>query len=243
MGLGHSTEFIEEYQNFAREKLGFEFHNPELLITALTHRSYINEHKNAEIEHNERLEFLGDALLEIIVSEFLYRNYHEPEGVMTAWRSALVRTESIGAAGHELGYEPLIRLSRGEQNGTDRSHESIVADCFEALSGAIYLDQGFEVVKEFVTKHILSKIDEILADESWRDPKSYAQEFAQKNDGITPQYRTMKEEGPDHARTFTVGIYVGKHLRGVGVGSSKQDAQTAAAKEAIKYYKKIGAKV
>ncbi len=234
---------IEEYQEFAREKLGFEFNDPDLLITALTHRSYVNEHKKSAGEHNERLEFLGDALLEIITSEFLYRNYNEPEGVMTAWRSALVRTESIGAAGHDLGYEPLIRLSRGEQNGSDRSHESIVADCFEALSGAIYLDQGFETVKEFVYKHILSKIDEILEDESWRDPKSYAQEFAQKVEGITPQYRTMKEEGPDHARTFTVGMYVGKHIRGVGVGSSKQDAQASAAKEAIKYYKKIGAEI
>lgn len=236
-------EQLEEYQNFAREKLGFEFHNPELLVTALTHRSYVNEHKASAGEHNERLEFLGDALLEIIVSEFLYRNYNEPEGVMTAWRSALVRTESIGAAGHDLGYEPLIRLSRGEQNGTDRSHESIIADCFEAISGAIYLDQGFETVKDFVFKHILSKIDEILADESWRDPKSYAQEFAQKVEGITPQYRTMKTEGPDHARTFTVGMYVGKHIRGIGVGSSKQDAQTSAAKEAIRYYKKIGAEI
>lgn len=162
----------EEYQNFAREKLGFEFKDINLLVTALTHRSYVNEHRESVKEHNERLEFLGDAVLELVSSDFLYRNYDEPEGIMTAWRSALVRTESIGAAGEELGYGPLVRLSKGEKHGSDRAHAVILADCFEAVIGAIYLDQGYDAAREFIAKHILVKIDKILEDGSWRDRKS-----------------------------------------------------------------------
>lgn len=231
-------EEIEAYQTFATEKLGFRFNNVDLLITALTHRSYVNEHKDMEIDHNERLEFLGDAVLEMISSDFLYKNYHEPEGIMTAWRSALVRTESIGAAGEELGYAPLVRLSRGEESGTSRAHAVILADCFEAVLGAVYLDQGYDAAKDLVYKHILNKIDQILEDGSWRDPKSYFQELAQHNDGVTPNYRVMKEEGPDHDKIFTVGVYVGKSLKGIGIGHSKQEAQGAAAREGIKRYNK-----
>ena len=179
---------IAEYQNFAREKLGFEFQDINLLITALTHRSYVNEHKTSVKEHNERLEFLGDAVLELVTSDFLYRNYDEPEGIMTAWRSALVRTESIGAAGEDLGYEPLVRLSKGEKHGSSRAHAVILADCFEAVIGAIYLDQGYDAAKDFIAKHILVKLDKILEDGSWRDPKSYLQELAQHHDCSTPVY-------------------------------------------------------
>lgn len=229
------------YQDFAREKLGFEFNDINLLVTALTHRSYVNEHKTVQA-HNERLEFLGDAVLELVSSDFLYRNYDEPEGVMTALRAALVRTESIGEAGKELGYEPLVRLSHGEKKGSDRAHDSILADCFEAVIGAIYLDQGYDAAKEFISKHILVKIDTILAEESWRDPKSYVQELAQKNDGETPVYHTLHEEGPDHDKIFTVGIYVGNKLIGTGTGHSKQEAQTEAAKEGVKKYRVQGKK-
>ena len=225
------------YKEFAKTKLGFEFKDINLLITALTHRSYVNEHKNSVKEHNERLEFLGDAVLELVSSDFLYRNYNKPEGIMTSWRAALVRTESIGAAGEELGYEPLVRLSKGEKHGSDRAHAVILADCFEAVIGAIYLDQGYETAKEFIYKHILSKIDQILEEGSWRDPKSYLQELAQRIDNFTPTYRTIKEDGPDHDKSFTVGVYVGNELKGTGVGHSKQEAQTAAAKEGIKRYK------
>jgi len=225
------------YQQFAKEKLGFEFKDINLLITALTHRSYINEHKTAH-DHNERLEFLGDAILELVSSDFLYRNYDEPEGIMTAWRSALVRTESIGEAGKKLGYAPLVRLSHGEKHGLDRAHDIILADCFEAVIGAIYLDQGYETAKAFIYKHILSKMDQILEEGSWRDPKSYIQELAQKNDNQTPVYKTLKEDGPEHDKTFTVGVFVGKDLKGTGTGHSKQEAQTSAAREAIKKYQK-----
>ena len=153
---------VTPYQEFAKDKLGFEFKNPELLVEALTHRSYVNEHKKQQISHNERLEFLGDAVLELVVSDFLYRNYDKPEGIMTAWRAALVRTESIGAAGFELGYGPLVRLSKGERNkGNDRSHASIFADCFEAVIGATYIDQGYETAKRIINEHILNKLTKL----------------------------------------------------------------------------------
>ena len=225
------------YQEFAKQKLGFEFDDIDLLVTALTHRSYVNEHKKSAHAHNERLEFLGDAVLELVTSDFLFHNYNEPEGIMTSWRAALVRTESIGSAGEELGYAPLVRLSRGEKHGTDRAHAVILADCFEAVIGAIYLDKGYETAKRFIEKHILVKIDEILEEGSWRDPKSYFQELAQRIDGETPVYHTLREEGPDHDKSFTVGVYVGKAIKGTGVGHSKQEAQTLAAKEGIKAYK------
>ena len=231
---------IAEYQNFAREKLGFEFNDINLLITALTHRSYVNEHKSSTKEHNERLEFLGDAVLELVVSDFLYRNYDEQEGIMTAWRSALVRTESIGESGEELGYGPLVRLSRGEKHGSTRAHAVILADCFEAVIGAIYLDQGYDVAKDFIAKWILSKIDRILEEGTWRDPKSYLQELAQHADGSTPSYHVIGEEGPDHDKTFTVGVYVGGQLKGQGEGHSKQEAEGNAAAEAVKGYLKLG---
>lgn len=230
---------IRPYQDFAKTQLGFEFKDIDLLITALTHRSYVNEHKKSVKDHNERLEFLGDAVLELVTSDFLFRNYAEPEGIMTSWRAALVRTESIGAAGEALGYAPLVRLSKGEKHGSDRAHAVILADCFEAVIGAIYLDQGYETAKAFIEKHILVKIDEILEEGSWRDPKSYFQELAQRYDGETPSYRTIKEEGPDHDKTFTVGAYVGATVKGVGVGHSKQEAQTEAAREGIKEYRKL----
>ena len=224
------------YEEFAKEKLGFAFNDINLLVVALTHRSYVNEHK-AVHEHNERLEFLGDAVLELVSSDYLYRNYDYPEGVMTAIRAALVRTESIGDAGKELGYEPLVRLSRGEKQGSERAHDVILADCFEAVIGAIYLDQGYESAREFIAKHILVKTDMVIEEGLWRDPKSYVQELAQKVDGITPVYKTLKEEGPDHDKLFTVGLYVGGSLKGTGIGHSKQEAQTAAAREGVKKYR------
>ena len=233
---------LTPYKEFAKEKLGFEFNDISLLVTALTHRSYVNEHRASVREHNERLEFLGDAVLELVSSDFLYRNYDEPEGIMTALRAAMVRTESIGSAGRELGYAPLVRLSHGEKNGSERAHDVILADCFEAVIGAIYLDQGYEVAREFIAKHILVKLDTILEEGSWRDPKSYVQELAQKIDNATPVYHTLSEEGPDHDKTFKVGLFVNEKLKSTGEGHSKQEAQTEAARVAVKMYRQLEAK-
>lgn len=226
------------YQNFAEQKLGFKFKDLNLLVTALTHRSYVNEHLKTCVDHNERLEFLGDAILELVSSDFLYRNFNVSEGLMTAWRSTLVRTESIGDAGHKLGYAPLVRMSKGERIGSARSHDIIMADCFEAVIGAIYLDQGFKTAREFIYKNILVKITDVLEQETWRDPKSYFQELSQHFDGVPPQYRTIREEGPDHDRIFTVAAYVNGQVLATADGHSKQEAQVACAKQAVKQYLK-----
>jgi ribonuclease-3 len=224
------------YQELAREKLGGEFANIDLLVTALTHRSYVNEHRGTVKEHNERLEFLGDAVLELVVTNFLYRNYTDPEGTLTNWRSSLVRTESIGAAATRLGFEPLLRLSRGEKHGTDRARAQILANSFEAVTGAIYLDKGYDAAKVFITENILSTFEEILKTGSWMDPKSHLQEVVQSQGEATPQYRVLSEEGPDHDKTFKVGVYVDDKLKGEGEGPSKQAAQVAAATAALKQY-------
>jgi ribonuclease-3 len=226
------------YQDFATRFLGGAFHNLQLLITALTHRSYLNEHKKSVSEHNERLEFLGDAVLELVVTEYLYTTYSEPEGVLTNWRSSLVRTESIGAAAARLGVEPLLRLSRGEKRGTERARAQILANSFEAIVGALYLERGYEACKVFITENILSTFETILASGSWMDPKSRLQEVVQGQVGTTPSYRVMSEEGPDHEKTFTVGVYVEDKLVGTGNGPSKQAAQVAAAATALHKYQK-----
>lgn len=229
---------LRPYKEFAKDKLGFEFNDIDLFVTAMTHRSYVNEHKKSVKDHNERLEFLGDAVLELATTRFLFDNYDEPEGILTSWRSALVRTESIGEAGAGLDYAPLIRMSRGEKLGGDIARLHIIANAFEALIGAIYLDQGYEVAEGFIQKNILVKLDSILKDESWRDPKSYLQEISQKVDNQTPQYKVVSEDGPDHDKTFEVGVYVAKKLLGKGTGTSKSIAQQNAAREALKAYSK-----
>jgi ribonuclease III len=224
------------YQAFATEKLDVVFDNIELLVTAFTHRSYVNEHKKTVSEHNERLEFLGDAVLELVVTEYLFANFSDPEGVLTNWRSALVRTESIGAAAAKFGFEPMLRLSRGEKHGTPRARAQILANSFEAVVGAIYLDKGYEKAKEFITKSILSTFKEILDTGSWMDPKSHLQEMAQSREGFTPLYKVLSEEGPDHDKTFTVGVFVNGVLKGRGVGPSKQAGQQKAAEIALQKY-------
>lgn len=225
------------YQAFAKEKLGITFENIDLLVTAFTHRSYVNEHKKTAKEHNERLEFLGDAVLELVVTEYLFGNFSEPEGILTNWRSALVRTESIGAAAAKFGFEPMLRLSRGEKRGTDRARAQILANSFEAVTGAIYLDKGYDAAKEFITKSILSTFKQILETGSWMDPKSHLQEVAQSQDGFTPIYKVLNEEGPDHDKTFTVGVFVNGVLKGRGTGPSKQAGQQKAAEAALTHYK------
>ena len=227
---------LTPYREFARDVLGLEFENIDTLVTALTHRSYVNEHKKSAHEHNERLEFLGDAVLELVTTDYLYKNYKEPEGILTSWRAALVRTESIGAAGEQIGYGPLIRMSRGEKNGTERAHLQILANAFEAVTGAIYLEHGFEAASAFIHKYIIVKLDDILKEGSWRDPKSHLQEVSQRVDGHTPVYKVLHEEGPDHDKVFTHGVFVGENLMGEGSGPSKQVAQQEAARAALLKY-------
>lgn len=225
-----------KYQAFAKEKIGHAFDDVQLLITALTHRSYMNEHKKSALEHNERLEFLGDAVLELAVTEHLFRNYSEPEGILTNWRAALVRTESIAAAGARLGLYELMRLSRGEKQGSERAKHQILANAFEAVIGAIYLDKGYEEARDFVNKNILTTFEDILASGSWRDAKSRLQEVAQSVDSQTPVYKVITEVGPDHDKIFTLGAFINGKLRGKGSGPSKQIAQQEAAKAALESY-------
>lgn len=226
---------LNVYSDFAKKQFG-NFKDIELLITAFTHRSYINEHRKSASEHNERLEFLGDAVLELIVTEHLYGNYSEPEGILTNWRSALVRTESISAAAAREGFEPLLRLSRGEKRGSERARQQILANAYEAVVGALYLEQGYEAAKGFIEKTLLNTFKEILENGSWLDPKSRLQELVQNREGFTPEYRVLQEDGPDHDKTFVVGIYVNDEKKGEGEGPSKQDAQVAAATEALDHY-------
>ncbi len=227
---------LTPYREFAKDVLGLEFENIDTFVTALTHRSYVNEHKKSATEHNERLEFLGDAVLELVVTDYLFANYDEPEGILTSWRASLVRTESIGAAGEALGYEPLVRMSKGEKNGSDRARLQILANAFEAVVGAIYLEFGYDTASDFIHKNIIVKLDDILRDGSWRDPKSHLQEVSQRIDGHTPIYRVLEEDGPDHDKVFTLGVFVGEKQMGQGTGPSKQAAQQAAAKAALEKY-------
>lgn len=230
---------ITKYQDFARASLG-DFSDTNLLITAFTHRSYLNEHKKTALEHNERLEFLGDAVLELVVTEYLYTSYSEPEGILTNWRSALVRTESISAAAAREGFEPLLRLSRGEKRGSERARQQILANTYESVIGALYLDKGYEAAKAYITKTLLPTFEEILRAGSWLDPKSRLQELVQNKDGFTPIYKVMSEEGPDHDKMFVIGVFVDNQLKGEGSGPSKQSAQVAAASNALKHYSEEG---
>jgi ribonuclease-3 len=217
-----------------QDRLGLHFTDSTLLERAFIHRSYLNEHPKLGLEHNERLEFLGDAVLELVVTDYLYRHYDNPEGDLTNWRSALVKTESLAAVAETLQIAPYFRLSRGEAKGNARSHALISANAVEALIGAVYLDQGYETAAKLILDHVVSRLPEILKTGTWMDPKSKFQELAQEQFGLTPAYRVIEESGPDHDKVFTVGVYVGDKLHGQGTGSSKQAAQQVAAATALK---------
>lgn len=227
---------VAPYVDFAKSVLGVVFNDISLLVTAFTHRSYVNEHRKTVFEHNERLEFLGDAVLELVVTEYLFSNYEEPEGILTNWRSALVRTESISAAGQRLGFDQYLRLSRGEKRGSLRAREQILANCFEAVIGAIYLDLGYDAADTFITANITSTFAGILETGSWMDPKSRLQEIVQAEVGHTPVYKVLEEVGPDHEKIFTVGAFVNDEQKGEGKGHSKQIAQARAAEKALAVY-------
>lgn len=232
-----------QYKIFATEKLGVSFNDIGLLLTAFTHRSYVNEHRKTVFEHNERLEFLGDAVLELITTEYLYSNYNEPEGILTNWRSSLVRTETISDAASRYEFEPLLRLSRGERSGTPRARAQILANCYEAVVGALYLDQGYEATKNFIHTSLLTQLNGILESGSWMDAKSHLQEVVQSQEGFTPIYKVIEEEGPDHDKMFVIGVYVNNTLRGKGIGPSKQTGQQKAAEMALKSFKILKNKV
>ncbi len=213
--------------------LGLSFNSYALLEEALTHRSYLNEHKDARA-HNERLEFLGDAVLELAVTHFLYTKYpSKPEGDLTAFRAALVNTVSLAESSEALGLNGMILLSKGESRDTGRARQIILANAFEAVLGALYLDQGYDAAEAFIGKHLYPKIDDVVAKRAWQDAKSHFQELAQDKKGHTPAYKTLKEAGPDHAKVFTVGVFVGAERIAEGEGHSKQEAEQAAAQAAI----------
>lgn len=219
-----------------QKKLGLKFKDDSLLRQALVHRSYLNEHPDFKIGHNERLEFLGDAVLEIIVTEFLYLNFRQtPEGDLTNWRASLVNAKMLYEIARELGIEENLYLSKGESKDKNKkSRQFILANAVEAIIGAIYLDQGLAAATKLVHKQVISKLADILKSQSYLDPKSHFQEKAQELQGITPHYQILDEEGPDHAKTFTVGIYLEEKMIATGQGSSKQEAQVSAAINGLK---------
>src|SRR3990167_4844545 len=214
-------------------KIGFKFKNKDLLLQALTHRSYINENPSWRLEHNERLEFLGDAVLELVVTEYLYKNYPNPEGEMTNWRAALVNANMLSKISGEFDLNDYVLLSRGEAKDTGRARQYILANATEALIGAIYLDQGYEPCEQFIKRFILKELPMIIEKHLYRDAKSSFQEMAQDKVSITPTYEVLKEWGPDHARNFEVGVFLEKELIGTGQGPSKQEAQQMAAEDAL----------
>jgi len=214
-------------------KLGLTFKNLDLLAEALTHRSFINENKGAKA-HNERLEFLGDAVLELAVTHFLFNKYPtKPEGELTAFRASLVNTYSLADSAELIGLNDMLLLSKGESKDMGRARQIILANAFEALLGAIYLDQGYEAAEAFIARNLYSKIEDVIAKRAWQDAKSRFQEVAQEKRSITPTYKIVREEGPDHNKQFTVGVHLGNEKIAEGMGASKQEAEQSAAQAAL----------
>lgn len=215
------------------KKIGVKFKDKDLLQQAVTHRSYINENRDYKLDHNERLEFLGDAVLELVVTEHLYNNYPNPEGELTSWRAALVNGEMLASIAKELGVGDSLLMSKGEAKDTGRARQYLLANAVEAIIGAIYLDQGYDASKKFILENIIIHLKDVLKNKLYMDPKSRFQELAQEKEKTTPSYRVIKEWGPDHDKHFTMGVYLGDELVAEGDGESKQDAQREAAKNAL----------
>jgi len=217
------------------ENLKVKFKNSDLLLQAVTHRSYLNEHRNFKFDHNERLEFLGDAVVELVVTDYLYNNYPNPEGELTNWRASLVNAKMLAKKAKELEVEDFIQMSRGETKDRDsKAREYILANAFEAVVGAIYLDGGYKTAEEFISRVLFPELTDILENELYRDPKSKFQEKAQELFTVTPHYEVMSETGPDHAKKFKVGLYISKEFVAEGNGTSKQEAQEDAARTGLK---------
>ena len=217
------------------KKIGVEFKDKALLKMAFTHRSYLNENPSKGLEHNERLEFLGDAVLELAATEYLYKKFPEkPEGEMTALRAALVNTIILSETAKELGMNDYLLLSKGEAKDTGKARQYILANTFEALVGAIYLDRGYGATASFLKKNLFPKLEKIIKEKLWIDAKSFFQEKAQEIVGVTPVYKTVKEWGPDHNKVFLVGVYLGDERTAEGEGRSKQEAEQSAARAALR---------
>lgn len=214
--------------------LGVSFTDSNYLLSAVTHRSYLNENREATQEHNERLEFLGDAVLEIVVTDYLFHEYPEKaEGELTAIRAALVNTQMLANLSTNLGINEFLLLSKGEAKDMGRARQYILANTFESVVGAIYLDQGYAAAHDFIGRNLFSYTEDIVSKRLWQDAKSRFQEKAQECESVTPSYQTIREEGPDHDRVFTVGVYLGKELVAEGQGSAKQEAEQQAAENAL----------
>lgn len=223
---------IKKAQEFD-QKQKLKFRNIELLQEALTHRSYLNENRSYKLNHNERLEFLGDAVLELVVTEHLFQNFDNPEGELTNWRAALVNGEMLSKISREIGVDDYLLMSRGERKDTGKARQYLLANAMEAIIGAIYLDQGYGAAKKFISRNILAKLPEVFETKSYLDAKSYFQEKAQEIVQITPHYEVLKEWGPDHDKQFLVGVFLGDEKIAEGQGSSKQEAQRNAAQEGL----------
>ncbi len=216
------------------ENLGVTFKDKDLLLQAVIHRSYLNEHPGFHLGHNERLEFLGDAVLELVVTEYLYEHYPNPEGELTNWRSALVNAVMLAGITKEMGVEEFMHLSRGEaKDAGTKARMFILANAFESIVGSMYLDRGYDICKKFIGEKVLTRLPYIIEHKLYLDPKSRFQEAAQDKAGVTPVYKVLDEVGPDHAKIFTVGVYLGSEKVTSGEGTSKQEAQVAAAEKAI----------
>lgn len=234
MANGNDERNIEEDLIALERILGYVFKDKLNLLTAITHRSYLNEHREAKQDHNERLEFLGDAVLELVVTDHLFHKYPtKPEGELTAVRSALVNTTSLSEASTKLGVNDYLLMSKGESKDVGRARQYILANAFEAFIGALYVDQGYGVAAKFIADQLFDKTDEIVEKRLWQDPKSRFQELAQEHANLTPSYVTLDQEGPDHDRIFTVGVFLGKEKVAEGKGRAKQEAEQEAALKAI----------
>lgn len=223
------TAKIQELEH----KLGVHFHNRDLLLEALTHRSYLNEEPSWHINHNERLEFLGDAVLELVVTEYLFKKYNDPEGILTSWRAALVNSSMLSEISKKIELNEYVLLSYGEKKDVGRARQYILANAFEALIGAVYLDNGYEETKKLVARLILPEFPRIIEQKLYKDAKSLFQEEAQEKMNATPTYKVLDQRGPDHSKTFKVGVYLDEDLVGIGFGPSKQEAQQKAAEDAL----------
>jgi ribonuclease-3 len=222
------------HQEEIEKILQIKINNPEIFLSAFTHRSYLNENRSFHLPHNERLEFLGDAVLELAATEYLYRNYPHPEGELTNFRSALVNYKILSEIAKRLGFEKHLLMSKGEAKDTGRARQVILANCIEAIIGAMYLDCGYQATTNFVAREILVELPRIIEGETYLDPKSRLQEIIQEKRGITPTYSVVSETGPDHNKTFVVAAMVGAEEMGRGTGPSKQEAEIAAAENSLK---------